>query len=617
MSDGAILQRDTPVKLWGWASENENIELIFKNNSYKTTANSNGEWLITLPSEKAGGPYSITFKASNTITLQNILFGDVWICSGQSNMELPIRRVLEKYPNIAKNASNSNIRQFKVPQKYNFKEAQKDVEYGDWKEVTSENILDFSAVAYFFANELYTKNNVPIGLINTSLGGSPVEAWMSDEALKNFPEAYKEAEKFKSDDLIKSIQESDQKRMDDWYSELNKKDEGLKNADFLWNNPNLEDSDWQTMKIPGYWANEAIGNVNGVVWFRKEFNLPSTLSGKKAKLLLGRIVDQDYAYINGEMVGTVSYQYPPRIYQVKEGILKEGKNNITVRVINNSGKGGFVLDKPYFLVIDKDTVDLKGEWKYKLGTTMKPLESQTFIRWKPKGLYNAMISPLLNYNIKGAIWYQGESNTWNPSLYAQTFPAMVKDWRAKWNQGNFPFIYVQLANFMEEKLMPEESNWAEFRQVQLNALSIPNTGMAVIIDTGEWNDIHPLNKKDVGKRLALQAEKLAYNNTNIYASSPSPKKTTFKKDKVIITFKNVGSGLTAHNGKMLEEFAISNDGKNFVWAKAKIKGNKVIVWNTEVQNPIIVRYAWADNPSKANLFTKKGLPATPFEVKKK
>tara|TARA_R110002051_G_scaffold87713_4_gene154479 strand:- start:16114 stop:18045 length:1932 start_codon:yes stop_codon:yes gene_type:complete len=615
ISDGVILQRDEKVKIWGWASPNELIELSFKDKVYYVKADQNGDWDIILPSQNAGGPYEMNFTASNKINIKNILFGDVWICSGQSNMELPMERVKEKYGEVIKNANNNNIRHFLVPDAYNFKKEETDFSSGNWIAATPENILNFSAVAYFFANEIYEKQHVPIGLINTALGGSPIESWLSEDALKAFPSSLAEAQKFKNDQLIKEIDASDKKRNDDWYAETNVKDEGLK-SNQLWSDFFIDDNHWRSMELPGYWKNEEIGDVNGVVWFRKEVVIPKAMSGKPGKLFLGRIVDQDFVYVNGEFVGTTGYQYPPRRYDLEPTILKEGKNTIAVRVINNSGSGGFVLDKPYFLAVEKDTIDLKGTWKYKLGATMPPLQGPTFIRWKPEGLYNAMIAPLLNLKIKGVLWYQGESNTGNPKDYFKTFPALINDWRKKWHQGEFPFIFVQLANFMNDYPEPRDSNWAELRQAQLETLSVPNTGMAVTIDIGEWNDIHPLNKQDVGKRLALQARKIAYDEKNIFASSPMPNNTQFKTDSVVINFKNFGNGLVVMNGNDLKGFAISNDGKHFVWAKAKIEKNKVVVWNTKIKNPTVVRYAWDDNPSDANLFTKEGLPCTPFEVKK-
>lgn len=615
LSDGVVLQRNEKVKIWGWASPEENIKVQFKSKKYSTKSDKNGNWFILLPAQKAGGPYQINLQASNEITIKDVLFGDVWICSGQSNMELQMERLKEKYGEVIKNSKNTNIRQFLVPDKYDFKKEQTDLDAGNWVAADPTSVLEFSGVAYFFAKNIYEKYPVPIGLINTSLGGSPVESWMSENALSAFPESYNEAQKFKNDNFIKEIETSDNKRSDDWYKLLNKTDKGFSDENFNWNK-SINDSDWKIMEIPGYWGDQSIGNVNGSVWFRKEIEVPKTMIGKPASLFMGRIVDQDYVYINGELIGSTSYQYPPRRYVVNSSILKEGKNTITVRVINNIGKGGFVLDKPYFLAVEKDTIDLKGTWKYNLGVEMKPLQGPTFIRWKPTGLYNAMIAPLTNMKIKGVLWFQGESNTGNPKLYAKTFPALINDWRTKWKQGNFPFLFVQLANFMETYPEPRESNWAALRQSQLETKSIENTGMAVTIDIGEWNDIHPLNKEDVGKRLALLARKYAYGENKINAESPMPISSLFEKNKVIINFANVGGGLTIKNDTELKSFAISNDNVNFVWAKAKIVGDKIEVFNEKIINPTSVRYAWDNNPMEANLFSKEGLPSTPFEVKK-
>ncbi|MFA5046600.1 MAG: sialate O-acetylesterase, partial [Paludibacter sp.] len=292
-------------------------------------------------------------------------------------------------------------------------------------------------------------------------------------------------------------------------------------------------------------------------------------------------------------------------------------NIIVARIVNNSGKGGFVLDKPYELKVGNHVVDLKGDWKMKPGCTMPPLEGETFIRWKPMGLYNAMIAPLLNYAIKGTIWYQGESNTGKPDEYAKLFPALILGWRKNFEQGDFPFLFVQLPNFMESKSQPSESNWAETRESQLKTLSVPNTAMVVTIDIGEWNDIHPLDKQDVGNRLALAAQKLAYNDSKVVYSGPLYKSMKVTDRKIELTFSQIGSGLEAKGQIELNGFAIAGADRKFVWAKAEIKNNKVIVWNNEVQSPVLVRYAWADNPDGANLFNKDGLPASPFTAELK
>ena len=613
ISDGLILQRDQKLTLWGWSSPNESINLVFKNKNYATVADDKGNWRINLPAQKAGGPFQMVFKGKNTLIVKDVLFGDVWVCSGQSNMELPMELLKEKYATIIKNAENTQIRQFLVPDKYDFNGEQLDFVSGNWVAATPKSVLEFSGVAYFFAKAIFEKNQVPIGFINTALGGSPIEAWMSEKALEAFPEAHKESQKFKNKDFINEIEANDKKRNDDWYELLNKTDLGLDNH---WEFAGTYDKDWGQIQIPSYWADSSLGNVNGVVWFRKEIEVPKEMVGKPAKLFMGRIVDQDFVYLNDKLIGTTSYQYPPRRYDVNEGVLKEGKNTISIRVVNNSGRGGFVEDKPYFLAVGKDTIDLKGVWKYKLGAAMKPLQGPTFIRWKPEGLFNAMIAPLTNLKIKGVLWYQGESNAGNPRGYAKALPALIQDWRAKWNQGNFPFLYVQLPNYMEAYPEPRESNWAVLRQAQLETLKVPNTAMAVTIDLGEWNDIHPLDKENVGNRLALLARKLVYGEKKLNAFSPMPSNAVFNKDKAVVTFKNVGDGLMVKNGGELKSFAISNDGKNFVWAKAKIVGNTVEVWHENIKNPIMVRYAWDNNPIDANLFSKDGLPSTPFELKK-
>jgi sialate O-acetylesterase len=611
ISDGMILQRETQTRLWGWASPGEKISLKFKGQVYNTVTDQQGKWLLSLAPQKAGGPYEMTFSASNIITVKNILFGDVWICSGQSNMELTMGRLPDKYPDIISSANNPNIRQFKVPDKYNFEKPDEDVGSGQWLPVSPENISKFSGVAYFFADDLYKKYKIPIGLINTALGGSPAEAWISEESLKKFPEYYNEALKFRDKNLITQIESNDKKVNGAWYKILNDKDEGLKNN---WRNTEIRDADWEQITIPGYWSDEKSGNVNGAMWFLKEIEIPHSMTGKPGKLLLGRIVDADSVFINGQLVGATSYQYPPRRYMFSGNILKEGKNVISIRVINNSGRGGFVPDKQYSIIAELDSIDLKGLWKYKPGVKMDPLPGQTFIRWKPLGLYNAMIAPLVNFSIKGVIWYQGESNTKNPSEYSDLMRVLIEDWRVQWKQGDFPFLFVQLANFMEHKTEPSESNWAELRQAQLKTLSVPNTAMAVTIDLGEWNDIHPLNKKDVGLRLSLAAQKTAYGDKKVVSSGPLYKSMRVKGNKLIITFTNTGSGIAALNNNVINHFAIAGKDKKFVWAKAEVQGSNLVIWNETIKNPVAVRYAWADNPEGANLYNNEGLPASPFEA---
>jgi sialate O-acetylesterase len=375
---------------------------------------------------------------------------------------------------------------------------------------------------------------------------------------------------------------------------------------------------WKTINIPGYWEDQGLKDLNGVVWYRKEIDIPAAMTGKPARVFLGRIVDADVLYINGKQVGATTYMYPQRRYNVPPDALKAGKNIFVVKVTNNFGKGGFVPDKPYCIFAGNDTIDLKGYWQYKVGEAYKPqtaggggISAQN----QPTGLYNAMIAPLINYSAKGFLWYQGEANTNRAEEYAKLQSAQIIDWRNKWRQGDLPFLYVQLPGFMDYNYLPSESNWATLRESQLKSLSVPNSAMVVAIDLGEWNDIHPDNKKSVGERLAMAAEKLAYGE-NIIFSGPIYESSKVEGNKITISFSSIGSGLIANDGEELSEFAIAGADKKFVWAKAKIEGDKVVVWSESISNPMYVRYAWADDPVNPNLFNKEGLPASPFRTDK-
>ncbi|WP_449387611.1 sialate O-acetylesterase [Chryseobacterium lineare] len=603
VSDGMILQRNQKLKIWGYADAGEKVNIKFLNKTYSTTADNAGNWDVMLPELKAGGPFVMTI---NDIILKDILIGDVWVASGQSNMELPMRRLKPLYGEEMKTVNNQNIRFFTVPQKYNFKTPQNDLDGGKWEAANPQTILNFSGVAYFFAKNLSEKNKVPVGIIHTSLGGSPIQAWMDSNSLKKYPEYLEEAEKWKNDDLIKSTESSEQSLSKAWYAELDQSDIGLNQH---WENFDLDDSSWKTMNVPGSWEDQE-GPFEGSVWFRKEIILPKGSSQKTAFLNLGRIKDADVTYINGVKVGNVTYEYPPRWYDIPAGVLKDGKNIIAVRVTNGSGKGQFIADKPYYLETGGQKIDLKGPWKYRIGAKMEKMApGQTFIRWKPTGLYNSMINPLINYKVKGFLWYQGESNTGKPKEYGDLLTTMINDWRSKWQEKEAPFLIVQLANFMETKNQPVESNWAELRDQQRKvSLNVPKSGLAVIIDIGEWNDIHPLNKKTVGDRLALQALKIA-DKENIVADGPVYQSMKTDGNKIILSFKKGTDDFIPVSE--LKGFAIKGKDGSYQWAKAKIQGKNIMVWNEEIKDPVSVRYDWADNPD-GNLKNKTGLPASPF-----
>nr|WP_321411984.1 sialate O-acetylesterase [uncultured Carboxylicivirga sp.] len=611
ISDGMVLQRDVPITIWGWASPDESIKIEFKNKILTTNADKNGKWQVIMPAQKPGGPFSMKLSGSNQINLNDILIGDVWLCSGQSNMELSIKRVEPRFRDEIKKINNTGIRHFRVPYKYDFNKQQCDLTGGQWKSATPENIMDFSAVAYFFANKIQQSEQVPIGIINSSLGGSPVEAWISEEDLKPFKDAYKELQRFKDSTLISNIEASDKQRTDEWFTKLALKDEGNKSG---WSGLNVDDNNWKTTHLPGYWNEGELLNVNGAVWYRKTFQLSAQSANQPAEFDMGRIVDADSVFVNGRFVGTTSYQYPPRRYQIPSNILQEGENTIVVKVISQIGQGGFIPDKPYEIRVKEETISLAGLWKYKIGATMQPLEGPTFIRWKPAGLFNGMISPLTNYAMKGAVWYQGESNVDNADQYEERLTAMVKNWRRVFNHEDLPFIIIQLANYLEPDSIPNESNWAQLREAQFNvANNQANCASVNIIDLGEWNDIHPLNKKDVGYRVALAAEKVAYQK-EVISSGPVIDGYQLNGSKVELSFKNIANGLSIKKGDKLEGFSIRDKNGSLIWANAKINEDKVIVWHENVTHPVEVRYAWANNPDKANLYNSAGLPTVPFRI---
>ena len=617
VSNGMVLQRDQPVRIWGWASPGEAVSVAFLGKTYQAITGTDGQWRVTLPAMKAGGPYEMSLKASNELKVKDILVGDVWLCSGQSNMETPMSRLRDKYPDVIAQAANPRIRQYEVPLTYSFQGPRADLTGGKWIAADPQTVLQFSGVAYFFAKEINAKYQVPVGIIKDAVGGSPAQAWLSAEALKQFPTYEQQAAKYKDSTLVAAIRQREGAAVADWYRSLYQADLGEARGQQKWSAPSYDASSWAVMNVPGYWAEQTpLGPVNGVLWFRKEVDVPATMTGQPARLELGTLVDADSTYINGQLVGTTSYQYPPRKYEVKAGVLKPGKNVVVVRLISNGGRGGFTKDKNYQLTAGGQTLDLRGPWQYRLGATMLPTPGTTTFHYQPGGLYNGMIAPVLPYAIKGVLWYQGESNTANPADYLALMTSLIADWRKQLRQPNLPFLYVQLANFMAVKSEPSESSWAAVRDIQRRTLAVPHTGMAVITDVGEWNDIHPLDKQTPGHRLALAAQKVAYGDAKVVASGPLYQGMQGAGNKVTLKFSDTGSGLLAKGGGALKGFAVAGPDKKFVWAQARIEGNKVVVWNDQVPNPTVVRYAWADNPEGANLYNKEGLPASAFTTER-
>ena len=415
VSDGMVLQRGEPVNIWGMADPDETVSIIFQKKKYKTVADAQGNWKVSLPALKAGGPYTMII---NDIELKDILVGDVWVCSGQSNMELPVSRVTDRFRDeISADSDYPMVRYIKTPLLYNFHAPQTDIPGIFWKPMTPENVMSFSALVYFFTKDYFQKTKVPVGIINSSVGGSPVEAWISEEGLKPFPYYLNEKRIYESDDLVESMKKEESKKSSAWNVTLYQGDKGMHET-IPWYAAGYDDSDWTpTDLFASGWATNGLNTINGSHWFRKDFQVSGQQAGEKATLRLGCIVDADSVYVNGTFVGTVSYQYPPRIYTIPAGLLKAGKNTITIRLFSYGGFPHFVKEKPYKILFGKgqpekgeSEISLEGNWKYRLGAPMPAAPGQTAFHYKPVGLYNAMIAPLLNYTVSGIIWYQGESN---------------------------------------------------------------------------------------------------------------------------------------------------------------------------------------------------------------
>ncbi len=607
-----VLQRDQPIPVWGWASKNEKITVRFKKQVQNAVADEDGKWKLKLSAEPAGGPYSLIIQGKNTLRISNILVGEVWVCSGQSNMEFLVNGVTNAAAEI-RQSNNPDIRHILIPKAISGEPKEDFAGNANWKAASPANTGNFTAVGYFFAQELYKQLHVPIGLIHSSWGGTDVETWTSHEA-------FEQSDEFKH--MINNISRVSldsiaQKRKAEMIAKLQLLQGGLpvQGAIAAWKEPGFDNSNWQKMTVPGLWEQQNLENFDGIVWFRKTINLSSADAGKAAELYLGMIDDNDITYVNGVKIGTTNGYNVKRVYKIPAGILKEGNNSIAVRVNDTGGGGGIYGDAADVkIVLAGNASFLAGEWAYRVESAH---DGSTSINPNayPSLLYNAMIQPLVNFGIKGAIWYQGENNAGRAYQYRTAFPLMITDWRKNWRQGDFPFYFVQLAGFNSGNGNSiNGSTWAELREAQTLTLSLPNTGMAVTTDIGESKDIHPKNKQDVGKRLALVALDHTYGKKNVY-SGPVFQSMKTKADKIRISFNHAGAGLAIKKSDhIIKGFEIAGADQHFYPAKAIMEGNEVIVSAEAVPEPVAVRYAWADDTGYVNLYNKEGLPAVPFRT---
>lgn len=600
-SDHMVLQRNEPVRFWGWSAPDAEVTIQIDDFEMSTRSDQEGKWVGLYPAHAAGGPFTVTIMSSGEQReLTDVWFGDVWIAGGQSNMEWKIGWKIDNWEAEVQDSDYPQIRFFEVANEFSVTPRQK-IDSGEWVVASPDNAAEFSAVAWFFAKRNHLEKNVPVGIIDSNWGGTPAESWISAERLIEV-EGYQEAARevlnpaINWQERMEANQEREKRKWELIDDEKNFLKIGAHKSGY-------DDTSWKTVSLP---TDEPLSDF---VWIRKSVDLKST---ENVKLSLGELVQLAKVFVNGGLVWEKGWQDSVGVVDIPAKILKRGKNTIAVRVIND-WNNQVSIGKPGAMWIesDGDKRSLEGEWKF--NNTLEPkMPEVEFFHWRPGMLFNAMIHPIAGYTIAGAIWYQGENNADKAIYYNELFETMIEDWRLHWKQGSFPFLFVQLANFMERKDEPTDSQWAELREAQTQTLELPETGMATIIDIGDADDIHPRNKQDVGHRLWLAARKVAFGEDVVY-SGPMYRSHEIRNDKVYVSFQHVAGGLKAEG--MPKGFELAGKDGNFFKADAEIAGEKVVLSSKSVQDPVHIRYAWADNP-ETNLYNKEGLPAVPFRTNK-
>lgn len=617
-SDHAVLQRGVRVPVWGWAKPGEKVTVAFHGEEQSSTVAADGRWQVRIGPFQAGGPFTMTVSGPESVTINDILVGDVWICSGQSNMEMGIGAC--NATNDIATADFPQIRLLTVPRRIATEPV--DSVSCHWLPCSPKNVMQglwggFSAAGYYFGRDLYQNLKIPIGLIHTSWGGTVAEAWTSAEGLQTLVDFHSSLARFNTlAAAARSGPVDYDQQLQSWYAS---NDPGTMEA---WQKPELDPSGWKTVRMPRPWEEAGLAGYDGIAWFRREFEVPDGWAGRNLILRLGPIDDMDTTWVNGVKVGHKDVYNVDRVYRVPGTVVKAGRNMVAIRVLDTGGAGG-LTGKPEQMGIapdgDRQTapVPLAGDWQMRASVALSKLPALP-PRLDPANpnvvtvLYNGMIAPLLPFAIKGAIWYQGESNAGRAWQYRALLAAMIADWRARFGVGDFPFYIVQLAAWQPTYAEPRDNEWAELREAQaFTAKTVPNSGLAVTIDIGDAADIHPKDKRDVGHRLALCALAKTYGQS-VEWSGPEYKSMAVNGKAIRIEFNHVGGGLMA-NGETLTGFAIAGEDRKFVWANAVIEGDSVVVSSPKVTNPVAVRYAWDINPV-CDLFNRDGLPAVPFRT---
>lgn len=649
ISDGMVLQHGKLLHIWGYDEPGKKVVVCFLDKEYEMLTDKEGSFSGYMDPLQPGGPYELTVKDEDgdEITVKDVLIGDVYFCTGQSNMELPIARVKDRFPEEAANCENDNIRTFKIIEHGEYNAPLKELLSGEWKPACPENIMAFSATAYFFALHLNELTGIPVGFINVSLGGSRLEGWLSkemivgeipypqvvDEDLKGrdkdtFEKIKKdiidswlsELEPYKEESYVAAQLEKNEKQSQKWHGDLDAKDKGLAEQ---W-----KDGNWsgKEVTIPFFFRDTELKGFIGAIWFKKSFTVSKELAGKPMHVWLGTIVDSDTVYVNGVEVGNTGYQYPPRKYEIPEGVLKEGENTIVIRVIVENGWGRFTIDKMYAIWSELGEIDLKGTWEYQIGTTHTQVPPTDFVHWKPTVLYNGMTAPCHNYTIGGILWYQGESNAGYSEVYLDGLKMLIGGYRKMWKDESIPFYSVQLPNFTIDSPGSEESGWRELREKQRMAQAIPDSYMIVTMDLGEDNDLHPLNKKEVGRRLALLAYEKEYRKVYrgespavhvAHVQTREEHEGTYQYEIQLIC-RNVGTGLyvsSEDKGMEIKDFEVISVDGSIIKPNVQVLDTMIILSSPEMtEEPAEIRYCYADTNAGALVYNSYDLPMSPFRM---
>ncbi len=605
---GMVLQRGTEVPIWGWADAGQNVSVLFKKKVYTAIADGTGCWKLKLPAQKAGGPYTLIIKAGNQQTeFSDVLFGDVWLCSGQSNIDVTIERVYPQYGRVIDDYTNEKIRMFRVLTDTDIHHPKEDVKPTPihWLTASKKNAWNFSAIGYFLAREMYEKTGVPQGVIVNSLGGTPIQAWLPADTIKRYlPADYNRLQYYQDDEMTRAFQQANFRASNRWQQLMDMNDAGLHEG---YVKLDFDDSAWR--RHPQFQPLTR-GQYHGSYWARLHVSVDARHTGQPARLLLGTLYDADFTYLNGQQVGRTTYQYPPRRYDVPAGLLREGDNVITVRFITKGGAPHFIKEKPYkFVFADSTELALPDAWRIHEGAQMPRMpQIDVNIQNFPSVLYNAMLHPLVPYALNGVVWYQGESNIGDGAIYEQMLTQLIGTWRNQWQRADLPVVVVQLANFMEPSDKPQDTGWSHVREAQRQVtLKVPHTALACIIDLGETVDIHPLRKQEVAHRISRGFDHILWNKRTTL--SPQPISASSQGANIILTLDQ-----PLRSDGLLYEFELAGADRRFVNAQATAKGN-IITISSSVNEPHYVRYAWKNNPLKANAFGKNSLPLVPFEIK--